>query len=310
VSRLRIAPLAQKHLHGTVFSVNGFSGVQAAAITPRGKDGEVDFGAAFELIDHLCRGGANGILLFGPPGEYPAFTVTERARLVYLAVKRSRVPVLAGVGTATLDLSLELAHEARDAGAAALVLPPPLFFRYDQDDLRAFYRQFAAEAGDDPPILIYRTEAIEVDTVVDIWDSGRFSGVIDAAGHIDDYDRLVAASVPVLSGDDALAVRSRGRGMVSAAACAVPELLAALQRALCAGVESDIQALDHSLREFLRWSARFPEPAAVKLATGLRGLKTGPLIVPLSPHKQKDLDSFRDWFQRWLPTVRKLSANA
>jgi 4-hydroxy-tetrahydrodipicolinate synthase len=300
----------RKDVHGKVFSVNGFSGVQAAAITPRGKDGEVDFGAAFELIDHLCRGGANGILLFGAPGEYPAFTVAERARLVYLAVKRSRVPVLAGVGTATLDLSLELAHEARDAGAAALVLPPPLFFRYDQDDLRSFYRQFAAEAGADPPILIYRTEAIELETVVELWQCGRFAGVIDATGNIDDYERLISACVPVLSGDDALAARSAGRGMVSASACAVPELMAALQRALCSGNESDIQSLDHSLREFLRWSARFPEPVAVKLATGLRGLKTGPLIVPLSPEKQKDLDSFRDWFQRWLPAVRKLSTNA
>jgi hypothetical protein len=46
------------------------------------------------------------------------------------------------------------------------------------------------------------------------------------------------------------------------------------------------------------------------LATGLRGLKTGPLAVPLSPQQQKDLDAFRDWFQRWLPAVRKLSANA
>ena len=111
-------------MHGTVANVNGFQGVQAAAITPRGKHGEVDFGAAFELVDHLCKGGVQGILLFGPPGEYPAFAADERARLVYLAVKRSRVPVLAGVGAATLDTSLELAREARDAGAGALVLPP------------------------------------------------------------------------------------------------------------------------------------------------------------------------------------------
>jgi 4-hydroxy-tetrahydrodipicolinate synthase len=290
--------------------VNGFSGVQAAAITPRSTDGEVDFGAAFELVDHLCRGGANGILLFGAPGEYPAFGITERARLVYLAAKRSRVPVLAGVGTATLDLSLELAREARDGGAAALVLPPPLFFRYDQDDLRAFYRQFAAEAGSDPPIFIYRTEAIELETLMELWQSGRFAAIVDATGNIDDYHRLIAASVPVLSGDDALASHSGGRGMVSAAACAVPELMTALQRAMCAGREPEIQALDHALQEFLRWSNRFPEPAAVKLATGLRGLKTGPLIVPLSPQKQKDLDSFRDWFQRWLPAVRKLSGHA
>jgi 4-hydroxy-tetrahydrodipicolinate synthase len=290
--------------------VHGFSGVQAAAITPRGKDGEVDFGAAFELVDHLCRGGADGILLFGAPGEYPAFTITERARLVYLAAKRSRVPLLAGVGSATLDLSLELAREARDGGAAALVLPPPLFFRYDQDDLRAFYRQFAVEAGSDPPILIYRTEAMEPETALELWQCGRFAGVVDATGSIADYERLVCASVPVLSGDYAMPVRTVARGIVSAAACAVPELMAALHRALRAGVESEIHALDHSLQEFLRWVARFPEPAAVKLATSLRGLKTGPLIVPLSPEKQKDLDSFRDWFQRWLPAVRKLSANA
>jgi 4-hydroxy-tetrahydrodipicolinate synthase len=299
-----------KYLHGTVSSVDGFSGVQAAAITPRGNNGEVDFGAAFELIDHLCKGGASGILLFGDTGEYPAFSPDERVRLVYLAAKRSRVPVLAGIGAATLDLSLELARGARDAGAAGLVVPPPHFFRYDQDDLRTFYRQFAAEAGGDPPILIYRTAAVEVETALELWQTGRFAGVVDAAGVLEDYERLAAASVPLLSGDDALAVRSRGRGVVSAAACAVPELMAALDRALRAGAESDIQALDHGLQEFVRWSARFPEPAAVKLATGLRGLKTGPLAVPLSPQKQKELDSFRDWFQRWLPAVRKLSANA
>ncbi len=290
--------------------MNGLSGVQAAAITPRGKDGEVDFGAAFELIDHLCRGGVNGILLFGDAGEYPAFTIAERARLVYLAAKRSRVPVLAGVGSATLDASLELAAEARSAGAAAVLLPPPLFFRYDQDDLRAFYCQFAAEAGGDPPILIYRTEALAVETTVELWQSGRFAAVVDSAGSVDDYERLAASSVLVLSGDDTLAGRSGGRGIVSAAACVAPELMSALDRALRAGAEAQIQCLDHSLQEFVRWSARFPAPAAVKLATGLRGLKTGPLSVPLSPQKQKELDAFRDWFQRWLPAVRKLATSA
>ena len=76
------------------------------------------------------------------------------------------------------------------------------------------------------------------------------------------------------SGEHASASGWAGKSFIgsadSAAACAVPELMAALQRALCSGAESEVQALDHSLREFLRWSARFPEPAAVKLATGLR----------------------------------------
>ena len=171
--------------------MNGLQGVQAAAITPRGKNGEVDFGAAFELIDHLCKGGVNGILLFGAAGEYPAFTAEERARLVYLGVKRSRVPVLAGVGSVTLDSSIEFAREARDAGAAALVLPAPHFFRYDQDDLRAFFCQFAAEAGCDPPILVYRDEGLAAETAIELWETGRFEGLIDATGRHGDSRTIV-----------------------------------------------------------------------------------------------------------------------
>jgi dihydrodipicolinate synthase/N-acetylneuraminate lyase len=290
--------------------VNGFEGVQAAAITPRGNSGEVDFGAGFELIDHLSKGGANGILLFGPAGEYPAFAPEERSRLVKLGVKRSRVPILAGVGSATLDASIELGRDAQNADAAALVVPPPYFFRYDQDDLRTYFRQFAAELGSDPPILIYRSGGLAAETVVELWDTGRFGGVIDPSGDLDAVHGMRAAGVPVLTADDATAARLGRCGIVSTAACAVPELPAALYRAIRAGQEAAMAELDHALQEFVRWSARFPEPTAVRLATSLRGLKTGSLAMPLSAEKQKDLDAFRDWFQRWLPAVRKMAAGA
>ena len=113
-----------------------FRGVYAASITPRGKQGEMDLGAAFELIDHFCAAKLRGVVLFGAWGEYPAFAAEERSRLVYLAVKRSRVPVLAGVGSATLDASLDLAREARAAGAAGVLLPPPYCFRLEAEDIR------------------------------------------------------------------------------------------------------------------------------------------------------------------------------
>jgi 4-hydroxy-tetrahydrodipicolinate synthase len=292
------------------FGVNGFQGVHAAAITPRGRHGEVDYGAAFELLDHLSQGGASGVLLFGPAGEYPAFAPDERARLVYLSRKRSRVPVLAGVGSATLDASIDLAREAQNAGVAALVLPPPHFFRYDQDDLRAYFCQFAAELGSDPPILIYRTTALAEETAEDLWQTGKFGAIIDDAGDPESVDRLIAAGVAVFPADDSAAARPGRCALVSAAACAVPELLSGLYQALRNGPEARVRELDAALQEFLRRSAYFPETAAVRLATGLRGLKTGALAVPLSPAKQKELDGFRDWFQQWLPSVRKLAAGA
>src|SRR4051794_27332108 len=118
------------------------AGVIVAALTPRGKKGDLDFGAAFELIDYLCKARVRGIAFFTATGEYPAYTVDERTRLVYLAAKRSRIPVFAGVGAMSLDDSVALAREAQHAGAAGVFLPPPHFFRYSQEELAEFYLQF------------------------------------------------------------------------------------------------------------------------------------------------------------------------
>ena len=70
-----------------------------------------------------------------------------------------------------------------------------------------------------------------------------------------------------------------------------------------------VERLDREFQEFLGWAGRFPPPLVVKVATGLRGLKTGPVTVPLSAAKQKLLDEFRAWFQAWLPAVKRLCAD-
>src|SRR6516225_1520999 len=104
--------------------------VIAAALTPRGKRGDLDFGAAFEMIDLLCAARLQGVAFFTPTGEYPAFGIDERTRLVYLAAKRSRIAVYAGVGAMALDDSVRLAHEALRAGVEGVMVPPPHFYPY------------------------------------------------------------------------------------------------------------------------------------------------------------------------------------
>jgi len=258
--------------------MSAISGLIAAAVTPRNRHEEMDFGAAFELIDFLCRAGVDGIALFTAIGEYPSLAADDRSRLLYLAVKRSRAPLFAGIGAATLDASLSLAREARDAGAAALLLPPPYFFRYEQDDIREFYLQFAAHTGSGPPIYIVDTPelttAIEPDTLRDLLATGYFAGLANN---------------------------------ISEAACAVPELIHVLHGDALHG---DAAALDGYVREFTHWTRQFPATIALKTALNLRGLKTGPFHVPLTPAKQRKLDEFREWFQGWLARVKKIAAHA
>jgi len=291
-------------------------GVYAAAITPRGKHGEIDFGASFELIDFLCKAGVNGIALGTAAGEFAALADDERSRLVYLAVKRSRVPVLVGVGSATLDGSVALAREARDAGAAGLLLPPPYFFGYDQDDLREFYLQFAAQLGSGAETYLAQLPSsctnLQASTATDLLSTGHFAGLeMGAAAILRMTAKCEASPWRILAADDGSFAAARAAGahaVLSSAACALPELMVALDRAILSKNHQAAQELESRMQEFLAWVNQFPQPVIVKMATGLRGFKTGPLAVPLAPEKQKKLEQFRDWFQSWLPAARKLAA--
>jgi 4-hydroxy-tetrahydrodipicolinate synthase len=285
-------------------------GVIVAALTPRGKKGDLDFGAAFELIDHLCAARVRGIALFTAAGEYPAFSLEERTRLLYLAVKRSRVPLYAGAGSIGLDDSVTLAREACRAGARGVFLPPPHFFPYPQEEIREFYLHFARQIGSGIPAYVANTpsvtSAIEPETARELLATGHFAGVVDPSANAAFFAELPVA---YLCGDDHnLAASRRGgaHGLLSSAACAVPELVVALDGAIHNGSVERAAQLEATLQEFLYWTAQFPFPVLVKVAAGLRGVKLGAQSVPLSSGRQKKLDGFREWFQGWLPALKRL----
>lgn len=288
-----------------------FSGVIAAAVTPHGKRGdEADIGATLELIDFLCAAGVQGIALLGSTGEFVNLNYDDRVRLVYMAVKRSRVPVLAGVSHSTLDGALALAHEATSAGASGLLLMPPFFFRYQQPEIQAFYTKFAAQSHG-APIYLYNipafTSGISAETAVALLSTGQFAGIKDSSGDWDNFAALrrhrQANPTTLLVGNDAIFARARqsgADGVVSGVACAVPDLLLALDRAVLAGDAPEIARLDARLHEFLARLDRFPTPVAIKAALAVRGIKTGAAPVPLAAETQAALDEFREWFRAWV----------
>ena len=173
-------------------------GVIVAAVTPRRKDGrEVDVAAALELIDFLCAAGVSGIALLGSTGEFLNLTFDERVRLTYMAAKRSRVPLLVGVGHSSFDGAVELGREAAGPGAAGLLLMPPYFFRYNQEDIREFYLRFAAQMGAQAQHFLYNipffTNELESETAVELLQTGQFAGIKDSSGRMEYFERLAAA---------------------------------------------------------------------------------------------------------------------
>ena len=287
-------------------------GVNVAAITPRGKNGDVDYGASLDAIDFLCGAGVRGIALLGSTGEFAGLSLEERTRLAYMSVKRSRVPVLVGVGHATLDGAVAVGREALGAGAAGLLAMPPIFFRYEQAEVREYYLQLAAQIGSGASLYLYNipffTTELAVETAVELLDTGLFAGIKDSSGSYEYFERLKQQRerkpFTLLIGNDKVFTRARSAGadgVVSGCASAIPEVLLGLDGAI---QSSDAVAVDRRqalLAEFIDWIERFPTPLGVRVAAEARGVKTGPPAVPLGPDKRKLLDEFREWFKGWLP---------
>src|SRR5579863_1952165 len=281
------------------------AGVFASSITPRRTNSQdPDFSGMLDLLDFLAAGGVNGVCLLDAAGEFLNCTFPERQRLVYLGVKRSRVPVIVGVSHSTLAGSIQLAAEAIASGADALILMPPYFFRYSQREIEEFYVEFARETGDAVPLLIHNlpqaTSKLELDLMRDLIDTGLFAGILDSSGDCPFFDQLLelrqTRPFALFNGDDRTALRALragASGVVSGSACAVPELLEGLARTLD-------DRLHARLIEFLEWADRFPFPAAIKRAVELRGQKSAPPLTPLAPETRQALIEFSTWFTGWV----------
>lgn len=260
-------------------------GVLAAAITPRrAREHSIDLAATLELIDFLGEGGVDGIALLGTVGECMHFALEDRARMLEFAIKRSRVPILVNISHFTLDGAIFLAQEAASSGVAGVLLSPPPDCVYDMDTSREFTLRVVDEIGGEVPVFI--------------------SGLPDTqSGTIHEYGGTL-----ILSEDDHQYLAARERGMaggVSLAACAIPELMAALERAIRKGDQIRTHALNQRLQEFLLKAGDWPPSLVLKEALGQRKISAGTLAVPLSATGAQKLADFGAWFKAWVGPVLK-----
>lgn len=298
-------------------------GVYAAAITPRrlGMQ-DINLGVMWELIDFLCEKKIQGIVLLGSTGEFVHYSPSERMRMMGLAPKRSRVPVVMNVSHSTLDGAVEMAQAAAASGAVGVLLMPPYFYRYSDDAILAFYRAFAEEADLRIPVMLYNIpqfgNAVSCRVLEQLVREGIVHGIKDSSGDWETLTMLAALragqSFTLMAGHDSLFARAKREagvsGAISGVASALPELLLSLDRAVASGRQPVAETLERRLNEFIAWIDNLPVPVGIKEAAGLRGLKVGPHATVFAGAPERTICEFREWFQGWLPDVLTECKNA
>jgi 1-pyrroline-4-hydroxy-2-carboxylate deaminase len=132
-----------------------FPGIIPAVTTPFDERGEIRAAALRGNVEHLIAAGVHGFVATGTMGESASLTVPERELVTrtVVATAAGRLPVLGGIAAPTSRVACEYAIVARDAGADALMVLPPLNYNGDIHEIAAFYDAIATAAG--LPLMAY-----------------------------------------------------------------------------------------------------------------------------------------------------------
>jgi 4-hydroxy-tetrahydrodipicolinate synthase len=288
------------------------AGLFAAVPTPVQDDGRIDFHTFDRVVDFMVASGVTGICVTGATGEYPHFETADRKAIVVRAA--ARLPrdrqLLVGIGAPTMRHAIELGEAAMAAGSRALLLPMPMFFRYEQQDLEAFCARVSSALG--APCLLYNlpsfTNGLELPTIQTLLRHQPFIvGIKDSSGEIDNLAVLAhargAEPWSLLVGDDRLllaGLQAGWNGAISGVAAMCPELLVALHRSVVEHRMSDMAQLQQRLDELTSRLAVFPTPWGIRIGLAARGYRTGPLPLPLTRGRQEQIVGFTRWLQGWL----------
>ena len=196
-----------------------------------------------EFVEWQIREGSDGLVPCGTTGESATLSREEHREVIAHAVKvaNGRVPVIAGCGSYSTAVAIELVRAAADVGADAALVVVPYYNKPSQAGLVA---HFTAIADASPlPIVVYnvpsRTVAdISVEALGQIAAHPRIVAVKDATGNLArvSAQRLACGEKFVqLSGNDDMALGFNamgGTGCISVTANVAPKLCSEFQKAM------------------------------------------------------------------------------
>lgn len=277
-----------------------YTGMYVATLTPFDANDRVDVGALRAHAAFLVESGVAGLCPAGTTGEFLFLSLGEKVRVVEetVAAAAGRVKVIAGVSALRPHEVALLCRGAKEAGADAVFLPPPIYYPADDETI---YRHYAAarEAAELPVfaynIPAYAANAISLACAQRLMDNGIIAGIKDSSASVDRIQSLIDAlgrRIAVMAASDSFASRGRqlgAHGFISALANIWPRAFVRLW----AGDESLQPAVD-AVRTAVKQCGGIP---ALKALSGMRGHPMGASRLPHVDLPASKLELLRKAFQ-------------
>lgn len=295
-------------------NLDGLVAAQVTPFTAGGRELDVDWAAGH--IDWMRGFGITGVLTLGTNGEGPSVGLEERRRLVGAVKAACRgigggLDVFAGATCVSLPDTIRAANDALDAGADAVALLPPYFFKdVDAAGMTAWFAGVIESLPAEGRVVLYNMPAhakIEIPDAAVRALIGRFPdqvvGLKDSSGDAERTRRYLdlapeegpGSGFRVMAGSDRAHAALYGAGCiggVSGLANAVPALVKTIQFAHREG--GDPSRAQGQLNELHAILDRFPRVGALKqlaaFTSGLPLTHARPPYRDLTPTETSELE--------------------
>ncbi len=266
------------------------AGVFPALVTPFDKDEGVDENAFRRLIRHVIDD-VDGLVPCGTTGEFPYLSVEEQKRLVEIAVEEAQgKPVIAGTGAPSTRQVIELAENAREAGASACLVVTPYFLHPSDKGIYQHFYELARAV--DIPIIMYNIpqvmDAYLPRTVIeDLADIDNIVALKDSSGNLTytmEVLEMVQGRIDVLIGHDEVvlpALAGGCSGMILASANVFPEIWQRVFKAVQEGDLATAREWQMKVQKLTRIFCRHGGGVAIKAALNMMGVEVGRPRRPL-----------------------------
>ena len=266
-------------------------GCGTALLTPF-RGGEVDYTSYAATVDWQVTTGVDFLVPLGTTAETPTLTESEKLQLLEVTLQHAEGhPVLAGVGSNSLNGTLANMRLLQDADAFLVVVP-----FYNKPPQRGMFQYFKAVAqATDKPIVLYnvpgRTSSnIEPDTVLALArEVPNIIGIKEASGNVAQIKAILDArpeGFSVFSGNDDQTcelMQMGADGVISVASNVFPSAMVDFVHALQDGKFQEAEKMHQRLIPLFKALFVEPSPIPAKAAMAQLGLMDNSLRLPLVP---------------------------
>ena len=248
-----------------------------------------------EHVDWLISKGVHGIMTAGTTGEVALLSTNERKTLLEIVMDEAsdQVPVMAHVGAATTQDTLDMALHARACGVDAISIVTPYYHGLSEQELVGHFC-CVADSVPELPVYLYNIPQNAVNSISKalvenvVARSANVVGAKDSSGSLQsmaDLVELAGGSFQVICGSDGLIVQALQRGAcaaVSGNANAFPEIMLKVFDAYWRGDPEAASGQLARLGEVRKALGAGPYLSLLKSALRARGVRTGVLRPPLA----------------------------